>query len=169
MVTQTLDNMAAGGIYDQLGNGFHRYSVDRKWLVPHFEKMLYDNAQLIILYLEAYQATKNERYAQISHEIIEYLQREMVGPDGGFYSSQDADSEGKEGTFFVWTPEEINRVLGVEQGKKFTSFFGVTKEGNFENGLSVLSETAELRAALEKKAISREEIDEIIINYSALL
>ncbi|UCE14446.1 MAG: thioredoxin domain-containing protein, partial [Candidatus Heimdallarchaeota archaeon] len=150
-ITLTLDNMAMGGIYDHLGYGFHRYSVDRKWLVPHFEKMLYDNAQLILLYLEAYQATKRERYAEIAHEIIEYLQREMVDSDyGGFYSSQDADSEGIEGKFFVWTPNEIQTILGDEVGEKFTRYYGVTKDGNFEYGYSVLHETAELAKDKEK-------------------
>lgn len=146
-VTLTLDNMAAGGIYDHLGYGFHRYSVDRKWLVPHFEKMLYDNAQLILLYLEVYQVTKRPRYAEIAREIIEYLIREMNHPKlGGFYSSQDADSEGIEGKFFVWKPEEIQKILGND-GKKFSTYYGVTKDGNFEDGYSILHETANLGKA----------------------
>ena len=145
VVTLTLDNMRAGGIYDHLGYGFHRYSVDRKWLIPHFEKMLYDNAQLILLYLEAYQVTQHQKYAEVAKEIIEYLSREMIHSDyGGFYSSQDADTEGIEGKFFVWTPDEIINVLGEELGDKFNSIYGVTEEGNFEDGYSILHETAKL-------------------------
>ncbi|MFX0208936.1 MAG: thioredoxin domain-containing protein [Candidatus Hodarchaeota archaeon] len=150
-MTLTLDNMAAGGIYDHLGYGFHRYSVDRKWLVPHFEKMLYDNGQLILLYLEAYQITKRQRYAEIVQEIVEYLQREMTHPThGGFYSSQDADSEGVEGKFFVWKPEEIQKVLG-EEGKRFAELYDVTDDGNFENGYSILRETANLSKIIENE------------------
>ncbi len=150
-VTLTLNNMAAGGIYDHLGYGFHRYSVDRKWLIPHFEKMLYDNAQLILLYLEAYQVTQHQGYAEIAKETIEYLSREMIHPEYyGFYSSQDADSEGVEGKFFVWTPHEIINVLGEEVGNKFNSYYGVTEEGNFEDGYSILHETAKLTEAVGK-------------------
>jgi len=150
-ITLTLDNMAAGGIYDHLGYGFHRYSVDRKWMVPHFEKMLYDNGQLILLYLEAYQITKRQRYAEIVHEIVEYLQREMINPTyGGFYSSQDADSEGVEGKFFVWKTEEIQKVLG-EEGKRFAELYDITDDGNFENGYSILHETAHLSKIIENE------------------
>ena len=159
-ITLTLDKMAAGGIYDHLGYGFHRYSVDRKWVVPHFEKMLYDNAQLILLYLEAFQVTKRPRYAEIAHEIIEYLMREMTHLEyGGFYSSQDADSEGIEGKFFVWKPEEIQKVLG-EDGRKFADLYGVTNDGNFEDGYSILHETANLSKVIEKD-ISWEEIKKL--------
>ncbi|MFX0014432.1 MAG: thioredoxin domain-containing protein [Promethearchaeota archaeon] len=150
-ITLTLDNMAAGGIYDHLGYGFHRYSVDRKWLIPHFEKMLYDNAQLIDLYLEAYQVTKRPRYAEIAREIIEYLCREMRHFEhGGFYSSQDADSEGIEGKFFIWKPQEILNILGEKDGREFSTYYGITKDGNFENGYSILHETVELGSAIEK-------------------
>jgi len=158
MVTNTLDHLADGGIYDQLGFGFHRYSVDRKWLIPHFEKMLYDNAQFLLLYLEAYQATKIERYAEIAKELIQYLEREMFSPEGLFYSSQDADSEGEEGTFFIWDQKEIIEILGNEEGSKVCQYFGVTPEGNFEKGKSVLHETNELHEALHQGLITRDDI-----------
>ncbi|MHA2225857.1 MAG: thioredoxin domain-containing protein [Candidatus Hodarchaeales archaeon] len=160
-VTLTLDNMAAGGIYDHIGYGFHRYSVDRKWLIPHFEKMLYDNAQLIHLYLEAYQVVKHPRYAEIAQEIIEYLMREMMHPEHGvFYSSQDADSEGVEGKFFVWKPKEIQNVLGNKDGRKFSTYFGVTRDGNFEDGYSVLHETTEFGKAIGN-GVSWDEIKQL--------
>ena len=132
IVTQTLDKMARGGIYDQLGGGFHRYAVDAIWLVPHFEKMLYDNAQLIRVYLHAFQVTGDEFYRCVAVETLEYVRREMLDESGGFYSTQDADSEGVEGKFFVWTPEEIIEILGEEDGREFCKYFDVTKDGNFE-------------------------------------
>ena len=137
MVELTLDRMAAGGIYDQIGGGFHRYSTDAFWLVPHFEKMLYDNALLAKLYLHAYQVIGKPAYRRVVEEILEYILREMTGPEGGFYSAQDADSEGVEGKFFVWRPEEIVEVLGEEEGAAVNRHFGVTLEGNFE-GRSIL-------------------------------
>ncbi|MFW9855152.1 MAG: thioredoxin domain-containing protein [Candidatus Thorarchaeota archaeon] len=148
-VTLSLDKMAEGGIYDHLGYGFHRYSVDRKWLIPHFEKMLYDNGQLINLYLEGYQATGNPKYAQVVEEVIEYLFRDMQHPEGAFYSSEDADSEGEEGRFYVWTETEIKTVLGEEKGNRFCKYYGVKKGGNFEHGLSVLQATPQLKQALK--------------------
>ena len=137
MVELTLDRMAGGGIYDQLGGGFHRYSTDTYWLVPHFEKMLYDNALLARLYLHAYQVTGNEMYRRIVEETLDYVVREVTSPEGGFYSAQDADSEGAEGKFFVWRPEEIVEVIGEEDGTLFNDFHGVTIHGNFE-GHSIL-------------------------------
>ncbi len=137
MVELTLDGMARGGIYDQLGGGFHRYSTDTYWLVPHFEKMLYDNALLARLYLHAYQVTGNPMYRRIVEETLDYVKREMTSPEGGFYSAQDADSEGEEGKFFVWRPEEIVEVLGAEDGKLVNDYYGVTIHGNFE-GRSIL-------------------------------
>ena len=109
MVRQTLDRMAMGGMYDHLGGGFHRYSTDDRWLVPHFEKMLYDNALLAVAYLEAYQATGDPFYREVVEETLAYVLREMTSPEGPFYSTQDADSEGVEGKFFVWSAEEIER------------------------------------------------------------
>ncbi len=138
IVTHTLDKMARGGIYDQLGGGFHRYAVDAIWLVPHFEKMLYDNAQLIRVYLHAYQVTGSEFYKRIATDTLEYVRREMLDPCGGFYSTQDADSEGEEGKFFVWTPEEIAQILGEKDAAAFDRYFDVTREGNFE-GKNILN------------------------------
>ncbi|MCR4435877.1 MAG: thioredoxin domain-containing protein [Clostridiales bacterium] len=132
MVEKTLDSMYRGGIYDHIGFGFSRYSTDRKWLVPHFEKMLYDNALLAIAYLEAYQATKNERHAEVARQIFTYILRDMTAPEGGFYSAEDADSEGVEGKFYVWTVHEVKRVLGDEAGEKYCKLFDITHEGNFE-------------------------------------
>ena len=137
MVELTLDGMARGGIYDQLGGGFHRYSTDTYWLVPHFEKMLYDNALLARLYLHAYQVTGNPMYRRVVEETLDYVVREMTSPEGGVYSAQDADSEGEEGKFFVWRPEEIVEVLGAEDGKLVNDYYGVTIHGNFE-GRSIL-------------------------------
>jgi len=131
-VTLTLDRMARGGIYDQLGGGFHRYSVDERWLVPHFEKMLYDNALLSRVYLEAWLVTGNPFYRQIVEETLDYVRREMTDPSGGFYSTQDADSEGVEGKFFVWRPAEVLSLLGPEDGEIFCRFYDITEEGNFE-------------------------------------
>ena len=132
IVDLTLEKMAAGGIYDQVGGGFHRYSVDDVWLVPHFEKMLYDNAQLAHVYLAAYQVTRNPIYRRVVEETLDYIRREMTSPEGGFYSSQDADSEGIEGKFYVWSPDEIAAVLGDEDARLFNLLFGVTHKGNFE-------------------------------------
>ncbi|MCB0153616.1 MAG: thioredoxin domain-containing protein, partial [Anaerolineae bacterium] len=138
MVELTLQKMARGGMYDQLGGGFHRYSVDAVWLVPHFEKMLYDNALLARLYLHAYQITGNPFYRRIVEETLDYVVREMTDPAGGFYSTQDADSEGEEGKFFVWTPEEIHTILGQEEGTIFCQVYDVRRSGNFE-GKSILN------------------------------
>jgi len=132
MVAQTLSKMAQGGIYDHVGGGFHRYSVDAKWLVPHFEKMLYDNAQLLRIYSQAYVITREPLYKTVVEESAGYLLREMHQPEGGFYSTQDADSEGEEGKFFVWTLAEIDALLGAEDGEVFARMYDVTEEGNFE-------------------------------------
>ncbi|MEO6724196.1 MAG: thioredoxin domain-containing protein [Blastocatellia bacterium] len=132
-VELTLKKMANGGMYDQLGGGFHRYSVDEKWLAPHFEKMLYDNALLSRIYLDAFLVTGNEFYNRITTETLDYVQREMTDANGGFYSSQDADSEGEEGKFFVWSPKEVEALLGIEDAKLFCHYFDVTEHGNFED------------------------------------
>ncbi|MEW5899799.1 MAG: thioredoxin domain-containing protein, partial [Bacillota bacterium] len=132
MVEKTLDAMYRGGIYDHVGFGFSRYSTDRKWLVPHFEKMLYDNALLAYVYLEAAQATGRESYARVAREIFTYVLRDMTSPKGAFYSAEDADSEGVEGKFYVWTPEEVKEVLGGEDGEFFCRLYDITEKGNFE-------------------------------------
>ncbi|QDT38968.1 thioredoxin domain-containing protein [Stratiformator vulcanicus] len=139
VVNLTLDKMARGGIYDHLGGGFHRYATDAKWLVPHFEKMLYDNALLVPTYLEAYQATGNEQYARVVWETCDYVLREMTSSEGGFFSTQDADSEGEEGKFFVWSKQEIDFYLAdhEEDSGVFNWAYGVTEKGNWE-GKSIL-------------------------------
>ena len=138
MVELTLQKMARGGMYDQLGGGFHRYSTDARWLVPHFEKMLYDNAQLVVAYFEAYQATQNSFYLDIATETLDYVLREMYDAEnGGFYSTQDADSEGVEGKFFVWEPSEVEDIIGEENTEIFCEFYDITPHGNFE-GESIL-------------------------------
>jgi uncharacterized protein YyaL (SSP411 family) len=141
-VERTLDAMMAGGIYDQLGGGFARYSVDADWLVPHFEKMLYDNALLARAYLHGWQAFGHERYRRVSEETLDWMLREMRGPEGGFFSALDADSEGEEGRFYVWTPEQVRATLGgagllPEQVEAVIDYYGVTEPGNFE-GANVL-------------------------------
>jgi uncharacterized protein YyaL (SSP411 family) len=127
-----LDKMALGGIYDHLGGGFHRYSTDRRWLVPHFEKMLYDNALLVPAYLEAFQITRSPLYDRVARETLDYVLREMTQPDGGFYSTQDADSEGVEGKFFVWSEDEIIAALGPDEARVFNYCYDVSTRGNWE-------------------------------------
>jgi uncharacterized protein YyaL (SSP411 family) len=139
MVTHTLEKMAAGGIYDHLAGGFARYSVDERWLVPHFEKMLYDNALLTSANLDALQATANARFATTVRETCDYLLAYMTDAAGGFHSTEDADSEGEEGKFYVWTPSEIEAVLGPEKGERFCYVYDVTAQGNFEHGKSILN------------------------------
>jgi uncharacterized protein YyaL (SSP411 family) len=138
MVEVTLDRMARGGIQDHLGGGFHRYSTDERWLVPHFEKMLYDQALIARSYLEAYQVTGKDEYAQVAHDIFRYVLRDLTAPEGAFFSAEDADSEGEEGKFYVWTPAEIQAVLGADEGRFFSRVYGVSAAGNFEHGTSIL-------------------------------
>ena len=139
MVVKTLDAMAKGGIYDHLGGGFARYSTDQMWLVPHFEKMLYDQALLSKVYIQAYQITGRQEYAQVAREIFEYILRDMTDTQGGFYSAEDADSEGAEGKFYVWRQEEIEKILSKEDARIFSKFYGVTESGNFEHGTNILN------------------------------
>ena len=135
-VETTLDNMANTGIYDQVGGGFSRYATDSKWHAPHFEKMLYDNAQLVSLYSHAFQVTKKDLYKQIVYETIAFIQRELTSSEGGFYSSLDADSEGEEGKFYVWSEEEIKKILGVN-ANIFSEYFGISARGNWEPGKNI--------------------------------
>ncbi|HEX9757519.1 MAG TPA: thioredoxin domain-containing protein [Nitrospiria bacterium] len=132
MVKTTLDAMAKGGMYDQIGGGFARYSTDDRWLVPHFEKMLYDNALLAKIYLEGFQVTQDPLYQKIARETLDYIIREMTSPEGGFYSSTDADSEGEEGKFFVWSPSEIKQILEEKDALYFCAFYDITEPGNWE-------------------------------------
>lgn len=132
MTLHSLWKMAAGGLYDHIGGGFHRYSTDGQWLAPHFEKMLYDNAQLLRLYLDGWRLSREPRFQQVVEDTLAYLHREMVRPEGGFYSAQDADSEGHEGKYFVWTPSEIKEVLGPDLGDIFCRLYDITDGGNFE-------------------------------------
>jgi uncharacterized protein YyaL (SSP411 family) len=133
MVDKTLTEMRKGGIFDQIGFGFHRYSTDPVWLTPHFEKMLYDQALLAMAYLEAFQLTGKQDFAQTAREILTYVLRDMTSPDGGFYSAEDADSEGEEGTFYVWTIEEIKKILGEDDGSLFAKTFNIKPGGNFSD------------------------------------
>jgi hypothetical protein len=182
IVAHTLDAMARGGMYDQVGGGFARYSTDAEWLIPHFEKMLYDNALLARCYAEAFQVTGNAYYERIAREILDYVLREMTAPGGAFWSATDADSEGEEGKYFVWTPEEIAGILGKDEGAAFCDYFGVTEAGNFEHGTSVLhvaeyDEAAEARfrpakAKLyeaRKKRIPPHLDDKILVSWNGLM
>lgn len=159
-VRNTLRSMAGGGIYDQLGGGFHRYSVDERWLIPHFEKMLYDNVLLSRLYLDAFKVTADHGYKNIAEETLNYLLREMYHPGGGFYSSQDADSEEEEGRFFVWSKEEIKSITG-DDAEIICRFYGVTEDGNFE-GKNVLHVDRGLKALSHEFELSEEKIREIL-------
>ena len=138
IVRTTLEKMARGGIFDQIGGGFHRYSTDSVWLVPHFEKMLYDNALLAVLYLHGWQATGEPLFREVVEKTLGYVLKEMTHPEGGFYSAQDADSEGEEGKFFVWLPQEIEEALGPDLGRVAMEYWGVSREGNWE-GKNILN------------------------------
>ncbi|MGA2258712.1 MAG: thioredoxin domain-containing protein [Thermoguttaceae bacterium] len=159
MVVVTLDRMAAGGIYDHLGGGFHRYSVDAEWLVPHFEKMLYDNAMLANCYLDAWQETERHDYLRVVRETLDYVLRDMTDPLGGFYSAEDADSEGEEGKFYIWTPQEVEKSLGPERAAAFCYAYDVTATGNFEgrNILHLSKPIAVCAKILGRDAASLEE------------
>ncbi len=159
MATKTFDAMARGGMYDQVGGGFHRYSTDAQWLVPHFEKMLYDNALLTDAYLDAWEATRDPFYRRIVEECFTWLGREMTHPSGGFYSTLDADSEGEEGKFYVWRPSEVIGVIGREDGDLFNAFYGITERGNFEGGTSIPHITVPADAFARDRKIDPEALD----------
>ena len=158
----TLRKMAFGGIHDHLGGGFHRYSVDRYWLVSHFEKMLYDQAQLVHSYLDAYQITHDDFIAGVVRSTIEYVLRDVTHPDGGFYSAEDADSEGEEGRFYVWTLQEFEEILGKENAQISAFRFGVTREGNFEHGKNALFLARSLDETAEQFGKTHSEIGAIL-------
>jgi uncharacterized protein YyaL (SSP411 family) len=162
MVTATLTRMAAGGMYDQIGGGFHRYSVDARWLVPHFEKMLYDNAMLARVYGIAFRVFGDPEHARIARETLEYLLREMTPPAGGFFAAQDADSEGGEGSFYVWNPETLEAAVGPEVAPVVAARFDVTERGNFEGGETVLSLARTVPELAREFGRSEEEISRIL-------
>jgi hypothetical protein len=158
MVEKTLVEMRRGGIFDHVGFGFHRYSTDAQWLLPHFEKMLYDQAMLAIAYLEAYRATGKPEHAEVAREVFTYVLRDMTAPEGGFTSAEDADSEGVEGKFYVWTPEEVARVLGAEDGRLYCEVFNVVPGGNFRDqatGQMPGESIVHLKVSLEEHAAAR--------------
>ncbi len=168
IVENTCRKMALGGMYDQLGGGFHRYSTDAQWLVPHFEKMLYDNALLSRLYLHVYQVTQNDFYRRIAEETLSYVMREMMNENGGFYSTQDADSEGHEGKFFVWQPEEIKQILGAEDARLFCAYYDVTAEGNFE-GENILHVSRSIEETATALNVSSARLTSVLERGRALL
>jgi uncharacterized protein YyaL (SSP411 family) len=157
----TLDNMAFGGIYDHIGGGFARYSTDENWHVPHFEKMLYDNGQLVSLYSRAYQSTKNPLYRQVVFETLDFVNREMTSAEGGFYSSLDADSEGEEGKFYVWTYEEIKQILG-DKADVFIDYYNITRDGNWEHGNNILYRLENDADFALREGITPENLAEVI-------
>ena len=168
MVDLTLDRMMRGGIYDHLGGGFHRYATDRSWLVPHFEKMLYDNALLVRLYVHAFQAMGRPEYRRVAEETVEFILRDMRDATGGFYTALDADSEGHEGLFYIWSHAEILERLGQEAGERFCTVYGVTEGGNFE-GANILFLPQELTAVAEQLGLPVEELSAELAEGKATL
>ncbi|MCB2221277.1 MAG: thioredoxin domain-containing protein [Bacteroidetes bacterium] len=160
-VENTLTKMASGGIYDQIGGGFARYSVDDHWHVPHFEKMLYDNAQLVSLYAEAFAVTKKEPYRKIVAETLDFVSRELTSPEGGFYSALDADSEGEEGKFYVWTKPEFDKLLG-EDASLAAAYFGIENEAYWEDGKNVLVKAVSIETLAEKYSFTENEVQRTI-------
>ncbi|MBN2071590.1 MAG: thioredoxin domain-containing protein [Candidatus Krumholzibacteriota bacterium] len=150
MAESTLKAIMRGGIYDHIGGGFHRYSTDSKWLIPHFEKMLYDQALMAKVYIEAFQVTKNKEFARVARETLDYILRDMTDINGGFFSAEDADTKGAEGTFYAWSPIEIIDALGAEDAAVFNNYYNVTREGNFEDGLTILNITGSTDALAEQ-------------------
>jgi uncharacterized protein YyaL (SSP411 family) len=161
MVEKTLDNMRYGGIFDHIGYGFCRYSVDERWLVPHFEKMLYDQAMLTMAYTEAHQATGEARHGKVAAEILTYVLRDMTAPEGGFYTAEDADSEGEEGLFYVWTPTEIKEQLGKDLGDLFCRFYDIGPHGNFEDGRSILHSRIPLESFATRENMEVAELERL--------
>jgi len=162
MVEKTLDNMRNGGIFDHIGYGFCRYSVDERWLVPHFEKMLYDQAMLTMAYTEAHQATAEARYGKVAAEILTYVLRDMTAPEGGFYTAEDADSEGEEGLFYVWTPTEIKEHVGKDLADLFCRFYDIGPHGNFEDGRSILHTRIPLESFATRENMEVAELERLL-------
>ncbi|CCQ34787.1 thioredoxin domain containing protein [Halorhabdus tiamatea SARL4B] len=161
ILTETLDAMVDGGLYDHVGGGFHRYATDRSWTVPHFEKMLYDNAEIPRVLLEAYRATGDERYARVARETFDFLDRELGHPEGGFYSTLDARSEGEEGKFYVWTPAQVREVIDDETDVSLVcERYGITEEGNFEDGQTVLTIAASVDELAARSGLGAGEVRE---------
>lgn len=169
MVRETLKSMRRGGIFDQVGFGFHRYSVDERWLVPHFEKMLYDQALLMTAYCELYQVTEESVFSRVVRETAQYVLEELRGSQGGFYCAEDADSEGREGAYYVWRPDEILSVLGQELGNLMCQAYGITPEGNFEEGASIPHLPLEPEALASRHGLSLEELEELLARGRKLL
>ena len=157
MVNVTLDHMAQGGMYDQIGGGFHRYAVDAIWLVPHFEKMLYDNAQLARLYVDGYKITGERRHADVASDVFDYVLREMTGASGEFFSTQDADTEGEEGKFYVWSLPELADALGTDDARLAAAVYGITPDGNFE-GHSIPTRATPLSRIVEASGMDEASI-----------
>jgi uncharacterized protein YyaL (SSP411 family) len=170
LVELTLDKMAMGGIYDQVGGGFHRYSTERTWTVPHFEKMLYDNAQLVELYAEAYKHAKKPAYARVIRETLTFIQRELTAPDGGFYSALDADSNGEEGEFYVWTPAEIEKAVGDKADVALLrAVYGVGDTPNFEKKFFILRLNKPLDELAQEQKLTADELDKKLAALKAKL
>jgi len=161
VLTETLDAMASGGLYDHVGGGFHRYATDREWTVPHFEKMLYDNAEIPRAFIEGYRVTGVERYARVARETFDFLDRELSHPEGGFYSTLDARSEGEEGKFYVWTPEEVRDAVDDETDASLAiERYGITEDGNFEDGTTVLTISADLAELAAQSGLDLAEVED---------
>ena len=167
-LTSTLNKMADGGIYDQIGGGFARYSTDIYWKVPHFEKMLYDNAQLVSLYSSAYQKTKDPKYKIIVNETLDFIDRELSSEEGGFYSSLDADSEGEEGKFYVWTRSELQKALG-NKAELIIDYYNVTEKGNWENSQNILFKSSSDKKIADKYKISESELAKRLLDAKKIL
>ncbi len=168
-VTKTLSAMEGGGIHDQVGGGFHRYSTDRVWLVPHFEKMLYDNALLAKVYLEAYQVSKNPSFSQTAKDILDWLLNEMRDGNGGFYSAQDADTPDGEGIYYTWTGEQVKEILGAKDAEIFGFRYGITRNGNFEGGRTILHRANSLEATASRFGMPAEEVGRRLANALRML
>ena len=162
-VTLTLDKMANGGIYDQIGGGFSRYATDELWNIPHFEKMLYDNSQLVSLYAAAYKHTKNENYKTIIAETLDFIQRELTSVDGGFYASLDADSEGEEGKYYVWSQQELQQILS-DDAELILDYYNIETNGNLENGINILFKTEADTTIAERYNLSESELKSLVSN-----